>query len=112
MIKLEKNKVYKITTSHPFVLKTYPRNYIIVCPSINISFYGRKSFHAHFIVSYDGIIRTNCESGIESGYDTLSVLTQNDLKEVKKAIGILKFKCLYNRKLNELIYEAESEIHI
>ena len=101
-MRLEKDKIYKIVSSHPSVVARYPRNYLIVCPMEEYS--GRIfNFQTHFTVCFDGEIQLGVFAGLYVGFDEFVELTQNDLKEVKKAIELLGGSYCYNRKLNKLI---------
>ena len=101
-MRLEKDKIYKIVSSHPSVVANYPRNYLIVCPMEEYS--GRTfNFQTHFTVCFDGEIQLGVLAGLQVDFDKFGELTQNDLREVKKAIELLGGSYCYNRKLNKLI---------
>ena len=101
-MRLKKDKIYKIVSSHPSVVANYPRNYLIVCPMEEYS--GRTfNFQTHFTVCFDGEIQLGVLAGLQVDFDKFGELTQNDLREVKKAIELLGGSYYYNRKLNKLI---------
>ena len=137
-MKLEKNKVYKI--KHPTV-HGYPhgRNYIICAfkndIAINDNFFEKynpcKWEKEIWVSSSIDTVFTSCFSGeimiadtVEddnptgssqtgiSNFCTFLPIEEKDHEDIWKAIKALGGKYKYNRKLNKLIYEAESETHI
>lgn len=101
-MRLEKDKIYKLVSSHPSVVGHYPRNYLIVCPMEECSG-GTFNFQTHFTVCFDGVIELGVLAGLQTDFDEFGELTQNDLGEIKKAIEMLGGSYYYNRKLNKLI---------
>ena len=76
MVRLEKDKVYKIISSHPSVETCYTKNYIIVCPYENFFIDENKNnnFKARFIVCYDGNIVINSTASIQLEWDKYKVI--------------------------------------
>ena len=101
-MRLKKDKIYKIVSFHPSVVRHYPRNYLIVCPMEEHS--GRTfNFQTHFTVCFDGVIQLGVLAGLQDEFDEFGELTQNDLRDIRKAIELLGGSYCYNRKLNKLI---------
>ena len=134
-MKLEKNKVYKI--KHPTV-HGYPhdRNYIICAfkndITIEDNFFEeynpgkwekfKRNIDTVFTSCFSGEIMIadtveadnptgSSQTGI-SNFCTFLPIEEKDHEDIWKAIRALGGKYKYNRKLNKLIYEAESETHI
>jgi hypothetical protein len=116
---LEKYKVYKIFHNPISFLKSFPREYVLVCPNRNVFIpddfvkgktirYGRiryshQLFNCLFIVCFDGSFSFNHDTSIsEDSY--LEPLNDGDLEDIRKALnGIIGGKYKYNRKLNAVI---------
>lgn len=136
-MKLEKNKVYKI--KHPTV-HGYPhdRNYIICVfrndITIEDNFFekynpcGREKeifkrpldtvftscFNGEIMIA-DTVEADNPTGSSQTGitnFCTFLPIEERDYEDIWKAIRALGGKYKYNRKLNKLIYDAESETHI
>ena len=112
---LAKDKVYKIR--HKFVYAHSWRTYIICSPIRSIDIDNLEciairskrerytQFDCHFVVCFDGEIKTNRE-GKDSQtafFESCEVipLKEEDLNDVRKAVTIMGAK--YNRKLNKVI---------
>ena len=134
-MKLEKNKIYKI--EHQTV-RAFSRNYIICAfkndIAINDNFFekydpcGREKeifqrpLDTVFTSCFNGEIMIADRMGADnptgssqtgiSNFCTFLPIEEKDYEDIWKAIRALGGKYKYNRKLNKLIYEAESETHI
>ena len=112
---LEKDKVYKIR--HKFAYAHSWRSYIICSPIRSIDIDNLEcianlsrrerytQFDCHFVVCFDGEIKTNRE-GKDSQtafFESCEVipLEEEDLNDVRKAVTMMGAK--YNRKLNKVI---------
>ena len=115
---LEKDKVYKIKHENQEHHHVYGwRTYIICSPMRSIDIDNLEcianlskrerytQFDCHFVVCFDGEIRTNRE-GKDSEtafFESCEVipLGEEDLNDVRKAVTMMGAK--YNRKLNKLV---------
>jgi hypothetical protein len=113
---LEKDKVYKIEHESQKDIHGW-RSYIICSPMRDIdidnleciAYFSKKErytqFDCHFVVCFDGEIRTNRE-GKDSQtafFESCEVipLEEEDLNDVRKVVTMMGAK--YNRKLNKLV---------
>lgn len=112
---LEKDKVYKIR--HKFAYTHSWRTYIICSPIRSIDIDNLEcianlskrerytQFDCHFVVCFDGEIKTNREDkdSQTAFFESCEVipLEEEDLNDVRKAVTIMGAK--YNRKLNKVI---------
>lgn len=113
---LEKDKVYKIKHESQKDIHSW-RSYIICSPMRSIDIDNLEcianlskrerytQFDCHFVVCFNGEIRTNRE-GIDSQtafFESCEVmpLEEEDLNDVRKAVTMMGAK--YNRKLNKLV---------
>jgi hypothetical protein len=61
------------------------------------------NFQTHFTVCFDGVIQLGVLAGLQDEFDEFGELTQNDLRDIRKAIELLGGSYCYNRKLNKLV---------
>jgi len=118
---LEKDKVYKIIHSFQQSIRQYDRDYIICSPREDIEVTdGSVNFDTHFTVCFNGKVTINrlirgggvdlthpSETSISTS-DVITPLKNEDIEDVRKAIGMLGERYKYNRRINKLIIKYES----
>ena len=109
MIKLEKNKIYKVQL-HSREYYIWNRDYIIFSPQYDIVFNdGFQYFQTHFVIGFDGKTYLNDYTAFDKSCCTLKEMTFQDYEEIRHVIdeynkaNNMSIKC--NRKKNCLVFK-------
>lgn len=116
---LEKDKVYKVRHDRTLFEDNFPRDYIIFSPKNNVfipddfftslkwSHHNDRSFKTNFTVCLDNTIICK-DSSTSVGTDCAFLpLNLEDHDDIRKAVKLIGNGCLYNRKLNKLIFDVK-----
>ena len=116
---LEKDKVYKVKHNRLMFEDDFPRDYIIFSPkkdvlipddfftSVKFPYRNDRSFNTNFTVCLDNTILYK-GSSTSVGTDCVFLpLKLEDHDDIRKAVKLIGNGCLYNRKLNKLVFNAE-----
>ena len=116
---LEKDKVYKVKHDRRMFEDDFPRDYIIFSPkkdvlipddfftSVKFPYRNDRSFKTNFTVCLDETILYK-GSLTSVGTDCAFLpLKLEDHDDIRKAVKLIGNGCLYNRKLNKLVFNAE-----
>ncbi len=116
---LEKNKVYKVRHDRCMFEDDFPRDYIIFSPkkdvlipddfftSVKWSRLNDRSFNTNFTVCLDNTILYKGSSTSVGPDCAFLPLKLEDHDDIRKAVKLIGNGCLYNRKLNRLVYNAK-----
>lgn len=116
---LEKDKVYKVRHDRRMFEADFPRDYIIFSPkkdvlipddfftSVKFPYRNDRSFKTNFTVCFnETILYKDSSTSVDTDCVFLS-LKLEDHDDIRKAVKLIGNGCLYNRKLNKLIFDAK-----
>lgn len=116
---LEKDKVYKVKHDRSLFEDDFPRDYIIFSPkndvlipddfftSLKWKRWDDRSFKTNFTVCFDNTILYKGSSTSVGSDCAFLPLKLEDHDDIRKAVKLIGNGCLYNRKLNKLVFNAE-----
>lgn len=109
MLKLEKNKVYKIYHNPNLFEEAFPRDYLLISPKSDVVY---ENFNIKFMCNFI------CCFDYDIVYDEITTVTSDcrceplnfkDLEEIKKAVEGSNGRYYYNRKLGMIIENDTKE---
>lgn len=116
---LEKDKVYKVKHNRLMFEDDFPRDYIIFSPkkdvlipddfftSVKFPYRNDRSFTTNFTVCLDNTILYKGSSTSVGTDCAFLPLKLEDHDDIRKAVKLIGNGCLYNRKLNKLIFNVK-----
>lgn len=114
-MKLEKDKVYKVRHDRTLFEDDFQRDYIIFSPKKDVlipdDFFtsGKfpRLFKTNFTVCFDEtILYKDSSTSVDTDCAFLP-LKLEDHDDIRKAVKLIGNGCLYNRKLNKLVFNVK-----